>query len=112
MKLDWRKTTNGTPLRRPAHYAVSDGIRYEVTGAAGSFTARVYRINKTRAPRMLLAYDDDRAQKCIEWCQRFEDQRIASQAKADQVRKHTAPQPRLKRAGYYRPDSRRHANIG
>ena len=94
MKLEWKKTSNGTSLRRSAQYANSDGYRYEVSGAAHSFTARVYRLNRSSA--MLLAYDDDRAQKCMDWCQRFEDQRTTSQAKADQVRPQKKRTPRLR----------------
>lgn len=96
MKLTWKKSTGGTPLRRPMHYAVADGMRYEVTGCAHSFTARVWRLNKTRAPAMLVAYDDDRLQKCLDWCQRFEDGRALSQSRADKVRRRTPHVPRLK----------------
>ncbi len=96
MKLEWKKSTSWSPQRGPTQYAHSDGYRYEVSGTARSFTARVYRFHKARPPRMLLAYDDDRAQKCMDWCQRIEDSRTVSQAKADQVRPRRQRTPRLR----------------
>lgn len=99
MKLRWI-----TKSKRPAHHrADRENLRYEVKGAARSYTARVYRLDAAGQPaRMLTAYDDDTANKCIDWCERFARDRTLSQAKADQVRRQIARTPRLKRASYYR----------
>jgi hypothetical protein len=96
MTLNWKTTTIGTPPKM--HYAEHDGARYEVTGAARSYSARVYRIDRDGSRgRMLAAYDDDTPAKCKAWCQRFETERTASRAKAGKVRGERPPRPKRQR---------------
>lgn len=94
MTLDWKTTTNGCPTLK-THYAQHDGVRYEVSGAARSYSARVYRIDRDGSRgRMLAAYDDDTTAKCKAWCQRYDAERTASRAKAGKARGERPPRPK------------------
>lgn len=89
MKLDWK-----TKSKRPAHYTADhDGLRYEVRGAARSYTARIYRLNAGGDVRLLIAFDDDRVASCIAWAERFAADRTHSRAAARRVRQRIADLP-------------------
>lgn len=91
MMLTWKKIRHAT--LGTIHLAAASGMRYEIVGRSQTFTARVYRVGAADLGREVASYPAEGVTQCKAWCQKYENDRLSHQAKADQVRRRT---PRLK----------------